>query len=114
RISVGHSLRNPSDQEFVIARADFNALAAAVRDGGGGFEQEQRAIGCGRRQSAAARFIDEPFVVFSRLKTEKRKSETILPARFSVAAAAVAAGFAENRDDLVGEIDGFVGFNRSR
>src|SRR5262245_51658262 len=50
------------------------------------------------------------FVIFGRLKTKERKFEPILAARFSMTTARIAAGFGEDGDDLVGEIDRMNGF----
>src|SRR5205814_1693178 len=58
-----------------------------------------------REEPASARFHGQMFIILRWLKTEQRKFETILTAGFAVATAGIAAGFGENRHDLVGKVD---------
>src|SRR5438876_11220906 len=46
------------------------------------------------------------FKILGRLETEQRKLEAVLTARFAVTTTGIATGFGENRNDLVGKVDG--------
>src|SRR5207253_25962 len=105
-----HALRNPADQQSIIIRSDLDALAAAVRQCGGGFQKQKTALGGRRKQAAPARFLHQIVVVLSWFEPEQRKLESVLTARFSVATAAVASSFGENRHDLVSKINRRFGF----
>ena len=68
--------------------------------------QQQALLGRGREEPAAAAFLDQRLVVELRLEAEQGEPEAVLAARLAVAAAGVAAELGEDRDDLVGEVDG--------
>src|SRR5687768_8676558 len=69
------------------------------------FEQKQAAIGRGREETPPSSFFDEVLVILRRFESEQGEPKSVLTRRFSVAAAAIAAGLGENRDDLVWKID---------
>src|SRR5207302_9961490 len=81
------------------------ALAAAMGQRCGSFEQQQTVFRRRRKEPATARFLHEVFVVLRRLEAEQRKSKPVLAARFSVAPAAIAAGLGEDGNDLMRKID---------
>ena len=75
---------------MIFVRAGFHALAAAVRQSAGGFQQQQAAFGAGGEDSPAAAFLDEMFVIFGRLEAEEGEPKAVLAARFAMASARIA------------------------
>ena len=63
-------------------------------------------FGIGWEEPAAAGFLDQMLIVFGRFKTKQRQAESVLAARLAMATTRVAPELCENRDDLVGEVNG--------
>ena len=61
--------------------------------------------GAAGKKSPTSRFFDQILEIFGRFETQQRQFEAVLTARFSVAAATVAAELRKDGDDLVREID---------
>jgi hypothetical protein len=105
RAAVGHALSHPAHEHAVVIGIGIDALAAAVRENGRAFEEEQTAIGRSGEEPASARFLHEMLVIFRRFKAEQRKAESVLARRLAVAPAAVATSLGEDGCDLVRKID---------
>ena len=105
-LAVGHALADPAGDEAVVVVGGVEPLAAAVGHRPDCLEQEQAVFRGGGEQAPAARFLHQVLIIFGRFKAEERELEPVLAARLPVAPAAVAAGLGEDRDDLVGEVDG--------
>ena len=70
-LAIGHALANPASQISVVFGIWIKLLAAAVRELGGAFGQEQ-ALLCRRwKHAASARLFDDVLIVFLRLKAEQ-------------------------------------------
>ncbi len=104
-VAVGHALQNPAPHQPVGVRILLQPGAAAVRGRADRLEQQQALIRRGRKQPPAAALFDQVLEIFPRLEAQQRQLEAVLPARFAVAAAAIAAQFGEDRHDLIGEVD---------
>ena len=75
--------------------------------GGGGSRLEKEEAICrrGREDSASAPFTDQGIKIEVVVKAQERKLEAILSALFSMAASGVAAGFCQDRLDILLEGD---------
>src|SRR5262249_21254110 len=82
----------PAAQQFVGARAGFEALAAAMLQLQRGLEQEDAALRVGRDDATALGALDDLGVVKSRIEAKQAETETASTLRRSVAGALIATG----------------------
>ena len=101
-----HPLLDPTPQQPIGRRVDFEPLAAAMGTLPGRLGQQQRTIGSGRKDAPPVPLLDQRVVIERRVDSHQRQLEPVLARCLAVAAAAVAAEFAQDRLDVVGEIDG--------
>ena len=104
-----HAFVHPAEEEFVPAAADGDFESAAVGHIGGGFAEEEAVCGGGGEHAATSAFGDDGGVIGSGVIAEDAEFEAILAFGFAVAAAGVAAGASEQREDIVSEGDGWRG-----
>ena len=70
-LAIGHALANPASQISVVFGIWIKLLAAAVRELGGAFGQEQALLRGRWKHAASAGFLDDVLVVFLRFKAEQ-------------------------------------------
>src|SRR5690349_8174147 len=99
------SLSNPIPQDLIRFAPRFEPLTAAVRHFPGGLEQQQTALGRRARDAPPAPLFDQCLEIKAGVEPEQRQFESVLPAGFAVAAPRVATEPAEDRLDVVGEVD---------
>ncbi len=114
RAAEGRAAGDPAADELIFVGADFEAFAARVGHGAGRLLQQQAKFGSGREQAPATVFLDECLIIELGNEAQERQAKAILPARFAVAAAAVATELGEDRHDMVAEIDGQILAHRLR
>ncbi len=101
----GGPLPNPAEQRLVIAGANAQPFAAAVSHRAGGLVQEYARLRGRQEKAPPARLARQGVEIDPRLKAQQRQAETVLASRFAVTGAAVASELAEDRRNLVREID---------
>lgn len=106
-LRAGCAGSDPVGEDFIFERIDFETFAAFVRDGRGGFQQEETAPWISGINATALRLPGERDVVAFIIITAERKAEPILSGRGPMAGAGVATGFGEDRLDVVAERDLF-------
>ena len=103
RIAIRHALFDPAAERAIGGGCGIQPLPAPVRQLAGRLQQQQAAVRSGGEQPASASLLDQVFEILRRLEAQQRQGEPVLAARLPVAAAAVAAVFGEDGDDLVRE-----------
>src|SRR5262249_10548099 len=96
---------DPGAERLVLLAAAADADAAAVRHLPGRLPQEQALLGRGGEHAPAARLLGERRVVGGRGGAGHPQLEAVLPLRLAVAAGGVAAVPAQERDDVVLEVE---------
>ena len=103
-LAIRHAFANPAHEVGVVFGVRVELLPAAVGELRGAFRQKQALLRRSRKDTATTRLLHDVLIVLLRLKTEQRELEAVLPARFAVAPAAVAAAFGQNGNDVVREV----------
>ena len=75
-IAIRHPLRNPTAEDPVLMGLFLQTLSTAMRRCVDGLEQQQAAIGVGKRDPATSRFFDQVLVI---LAQPKPRSESLKP-----------------------------------
>ena len=70
----------------------------------GRFHQQETVFRIGGEDSPSAILEDEVLVILFRIETQQREFEAVLPVRFAMTAAGIAAEFCEDRHDFVAKI----------
>ena len=96
---------DPRAKDFVIILAELRALAAFVRDAGGGFEEHQRILGRRDVEAAAREVVLERAHVVKRVVSAQRKLEAGFTILRAVTASGVAAELRHDRVHVADKID---------
>src|SRR5687768_5113154 len=88
---------------MVSFRARFDALAAAVFESGGGFEEEKTFFRCGGEDATATGVFHDFIVVGFWIVAEDGEFEAVLAFGFGVATAGHTAGFGHHGKDIANE-----------
>jgi hypothetical protein len=105
--------RDPPPQHAVLRRVGPEALAALVRELGGGLEQQQAAVGVDRVHPPGEKVARQRVVILARVLPAQRQLEAALAVLVSVARPGVATRLGEDGHDVVAE-GGGGGIRRSR
>ncbi len=101
--AVASPFANPPRQPAMTNASLFNSQAAAVRIDREPLPQQQAMLRSSERNPPAATFFGNRVVVGLRIEAKHCQFEAILPFGLAVAAARVATGFGENRNDVARE-----------
>ncbi len=89
----------------MVVAVHAEAGPALVGELPGGLEEKETVFRGGAKDAAAAAFAEQVVFVAPRFESEEGETKAILPARLSVAAAAVAPVAGEQGDDFIPETD---------
>jgi hypothetical protein len=105
RIAEWHAGGNPVSERLQLTRAFTDPNPAAMRGAPRSLRQQEAAIRRYRKDTPPAGLLRQSHIVGTRIEAENRQLESILPFGLAVAAGRITAEPAQERNDVIFEIE---------